>query len=109
MVQSKLYKRPYDAVRITIVHKVKFVHHVMSNLVSRIRVIPQIGRDETHEFFIFRVCLVRWVRIIILDQLLVTFKGVTSQAFLELSEPFGSIPTPWGCFADYLEPVHGLD
>ena len=92
-----------------IVHEVNLFHHVMPNLVPRTRVIPQIGRDKTHKFLIIRVCLVRWARIVVLDQLFVAFKGVTSQSFLELSEPFGGVPTSCGCFVDYLEPTHGLD
>ena len=70
------------------------VHHVMSNLVPRIRVIPQIGRDKAHEFFTIHFCLVRWVRIVVLDQLLVTFEGVASQAFLELSTFLAAFQPP---------------
>ena len=45
-------------VRATIAHVVNLGHHVMANLVPRIRVISKVGRDETHKFFVIRVRLV---------------------------------------------------
>ena len=80
-------------VQVTIIHVLGLIHHVLANLVPRIRAIFQICGDKAHQLFAILIRLVRRIWVVVPHQLLVALEGVASQKFLELQKSSGGVPT----------------